>query len=490
MQVDADGKKMSPRDRALVRFMQQCMLPKAELEKAAASKSSDRVANAYGVIKQLRSLLEESAAEPPTQHEVLHSAIGLAVGIFLGVADVTGKSFKLKSTDRSSSAGPALSAGFPGNAFDTDDMDVIARTLALVRVLGGVDALRSSEVQEAPSSTKAADEGLGKVSVLPQFFRLLSLVASSTEGRGWGLQLHTRPFTAPAEISSFSKRFQTLKFVPKRPAGLLPNVVKPGTRGEGGVAGSGSEESKIAAEDDTKEIAVDPSQASTAYALVSGLPPVTMQTSVEATAADIQAALLQRVRQFATGAEVGGLKRSVAPVPSSAWAGCGGTGQWIPPQVEEAAQSLYAGEFALLPATRPASVPRGLSLYGHAVMPNEMVVAASGNGRIAALCTLSRSPAGKVVASIHVRSRVNCTAMAHVSLTSATSMRVLTETASRTGVPSYQWVGGRAKPEAMVVVPPMGAVRNVFVLEATDDGEVPLGGGAAGSEIQPIAPKI
>jgi len=73
---------------------------------------------------------------------------------------------------------------------------------------------------------------------------------------------------------------------------------------------------------------------------------------------------------------------------------------------------------------------------------------------------------------MHVRSRVNCTARAEVHLTRVINGRVLTEVSGDPNAPTYAWVGGRPKPRATVVVPPCGVVRNVMVIEETEQNEM------------------
>jgi len=76
------------------------------------------------------------------------------------------------------------------------------------------------------------------------------------------------------------------------------------------------------------------------------------------------------------GKPLGKLQRFMAPVPASAWAGCGGTGDWV-------------GISGLDGAGLAASLPRALALRGVAVLPHEKVVAACGNPRFHLLCTIS-----------------------------------------------------------------------------------------------------
>jgi len=118
------------------------------------------------------------------------------------------------------------------------------------------------------------------------------MIASSTQGNGWLLRLHSRPFDSPRGIASFAKQYTNFQFVPKRPVGFLPTTVWQGHSADEGhpvKAGAKGEEDEEGESktSDVPSMRTSAPNASAAYALVSTCPPIKIMASYEATTADM-----------------------------------------------------------------------------------------------------------------------------------------------------------------------------------------------------------
>jgi len=145
--IDSENLSISRRNRALALLLQQ-YLPGVNDPKVGVEYGNDLLLKSYGAAKSLRECLEVCRSAPPTQHELLHSGLGLAIGLFLGVVDINAKSFKLRGNSNGALSVAASTPSvpkFPTEAFAVSDTEIVARTLAIVRVLGGREALRNAE---------------------------------------------------------------------------------------------------------------------------------------------------------------------------------------------------------------------------------------------------------------------------------------------------------------------------------------------------------